>query len=636
MKKSIKLSLVLASLLSSLYAQESVVLEPLNIDSTAIKTDELKSTDAVEIYTAQDIEKAHVQNIYDFLNTQTSVTTMQSYGNPFTQMIDLHGYGLANGFENVVVTLNGRRLNNIDSMPQLLAGISPDSIERIEIIKSSGIVSVGDGANGGVINIITKKNSDTKEVSFYGGSYGTADGSFYVGDHTDKLSVSASGEAQKNDGIRTVDANGGKDANKLATGSFNLTYTPVDALELRLGATSARTDMTYGGSLTQSQYNANPSQISQSYYPSSHQLLDTDAVNAGFTYYIDDKISLHVDANHESKQTNNLTYMYAADYNYNSTKSSLDYNSDGVKLSAGIDAFNGKRESSSNETDKDNLAGFVMSSFTFGNSTIKAGYRFEKVSYSYNTTGVSLQDSHSLHGAELGYNYLLNKESSLFANYSHSYLAPDIDTFFNYGGSFNKFITPMEASNYTLGYNNIQTNNKFKASLYYVALKNEIYLDPMTYTNTNIDKSHKYGLDLYDKLLINQEFNVALNYNYVKAIIDQDSFNESYSGNLLPGVSNHTVKAVLNYLPNGFTTLALIETYRSEAYAANDFANNFSQKQAPYTTTDIAATYAKNNWEIFAKINNLFNQKNGLWVQDNAIYPVNFTTTAMAGVKLKF
>jgi iron complex outermembrane receptor protein len=53
-------------------------------------------------------------------------------------------------------------------------------------------------------------------------------------------------------------------------------------------------------------------------------------------------------------------------------------------------------------------------------------------------------------------------------------------------------------------------------------------------------------------------------------------------------------------------------------------------------TTDISATYAKKTWEVFAKINNLFNQKNGLWIKDDAIYPVNFTTTAIAGFKLKY
>ena len=198
MQKTIQFSLLSVALLSQLHAQE-ITLAPLEITSTAIKTDELKSTDAIEVYTQKDIEKAHVQNIYEFLNQQTSITSMPSFGNPFTQLLDIHGYGTSNGNQNIVITINGRKLNNIDNAAQLLSSISPSSISKIEIIKSSGIVTAGDGANAGVINITTKKTNE-KEIAFYMGSYGLVDGSFYIGHKDDKFAISASGEAQKNDG----------------------------------------------------------------------------------------------------------------------------------------------------------------------------------------------------------------------------------------------------------------------------------------------------------------------------------------------------------------------------------------------------------------------------------------------------
>jgi iron complex outermembrane receptor protein len=643
MKNNIKISLVLASLLSSLYAQDTVILEPLTVDSTAIKTDELRSTDAVEIYTAQDIQKAHVQNIYEFLNEQTSVVTMPSYGNPFTQLLDFHGYGTSNGNENIVVTINGRKINNIDSVPQLLSGISPESIERIEIIKSSGIVTAGDGANAGVINIITKKNSNEKSVTFYGGTYGVADGSFSFNHSDNKLSISASGEAQKSDGIRTIDANGGKDASRLSNGTFNLDYTPNEKLELHLGGSFARTDVIYGGSMTKDQYTSNPTQFSGY---TSHQLYDTDSINAGASYALSPSLSLHIDAGNERKKSNYVpSWSGPSLYTYNTGKISLDYTSDALSLTLGYDGFYGQREQAGNTFNKNNNAGFIMSALHFGNSTFKLGYRFEKVDYSFADQG--LNTSKNLHGVELGYNYALSKESSVFANYSHSYQAPDIDRFFGFNSStwqtyFSGALNPMEANNYTLGYNNIQKENKFKLSLYYIDLKDEIfyyadYSGPTSSKNTNIDKSHKYGLDLSDKYIINDEFNVVLNYNYVQAIIDKEINGvNDYAGNKLPGVSNHNVKATLSYLPNEHATFALTEVYRSEAYAADDFANNFSQKQDAYVSTDISATYTQKTWEIFAKINNLFNQKNGLWIYDDAIYPVNYTTTAMAGFKLKF
>jgi len=636
MNKTALSLLAFSALAHSVLAKNSVTLEPLTVSSTAIQTDELTSTDAVEVYTADEIEQAHVQNVYEFLNQQTSIIAMPSYGNPFTQKLDMHGYGIGNGYQNIVITVNGRRMNNIDMVPQLLSSISPASIDKIEIIKSSGIVTGGDGANAGVINITTKKNND-KELTLYGGNYGTVDGSFYLGYSDEKVSASANGERSKTDGIRTIDANGNKDKNELKTGSFNLAYTPIQALELRLGAAATRTEVIYGGPLTKDEFETDPFQPSTA----TEQEYSSDVFNAGASYFINDTISLNLDGFKEKKKSNYITYSSISDYTYNSLKGSFDYENNLFSLSCGIDGFNGQREGATNKTDKNSLAAFLMTQWYLGNSTLKAGYRFEKVTYKYKDAATDLKDDNALSGAELGYNYKISNAQSVFANYAHTYQAPDIDRFFNYGGTFNGFIDPMQADNYTLGYNYITTKNKFKIALYYVDLTNEIYYHPdPTYVNaknTNIDKSHKYGLDIYEKWIVSEQWNVALNYNYVQAIIDKESESgDDYAGNNLPGVSNHNIKATFSFLPTQNTTIALTQLYRSKAYAANDFNNNFLQKQKAYLSTDISATYTQENYELFAKINNLFSDSNGLWIQDDAIYPVNFTATAIAGLKLKF
>ena len=649
MKNTIKLSLISAALLSQLNAQE-ITLEPLEISSTAIKTDELKSTDAVEVYTQEDIEKAHVQNVYEFLNQQTSVTAMPSYGNPFTQLIDMRGYGTSTGNQNIVITVDGRKLNNIDNVPQLLSSISPSAISKIEIIKSSGIVIAGDGANAGVINITTKRTND-KEVSFYIGSYGLVDGSFYVGHKDETISLSATGEAQKTNGIRDINANGDKDQNSFATGSFNLAYNPTKELEFRVGASATKMDVIYAGSLTKSQYQDNVKQEGSFY---SKQKYNTNILNAGISYLLNDNISLIIDANHENKKSSFIPSTTSSNYTYDSATASLELDYDFVSIVTGIDTFYGDVESGGDVTTKNNLAAFIMSEFYFGDTTLKAGFRHEVVTYKYDSVNKHLDQKNSLNGAELGLNHMLNKQNSLFLSYSHAYQAPNIDTFFTTDWSnwptvskeFNGFIDPMTSDSITLGYNNFQQSNKFKINVYYIDLKNEIYYykdfinvyPNQLSTNTNIDKSHKYGLDLYDKYVINQNFNIMLNYNYVQAIIDDEKgrAGEDYSGNKLPGVSDHNAKITLGYLPNEHTTINLSHVYRSEAYGANDFENNFSQKQDAFNSTDISATYAKDNWEIFAKINNLFDQENGLWIQDDSIYPINYTRTALAGFKLKY
>lgn len=653
MKKTLQLSFLVATLVSASYANNKITLEPLVIESTAIQTNELQAADAIEVYTSQDIENSQAKDLYEFFNTQTSLITMPSSGNPFVQKLDMRGYGLGDGYQNIVITINGRRLNNIDMVPQLLSSISPESIEKIEIIKSSGIVIGGDGANAGVINITTKK-SNNKEISFYGGAYGAFGTSLYLGHSDETLSVSGAFKTEKFDGVRHIDADGHKDTNKLTNGNIDLVYTPNDSLEFRYGALFSKMDVFYGGTMTQEEYDSNPTQEGTGSF--AHQKFATNSLNAGVSSFITQKLSLNLDAYHEKKRSEYINYNTRTDYLYDSAKFSIDFKDEFFSLSAGADIFDGQRDSHANAysptntTEKKNIAGSIMTHFNYKNHSFKAGIRSEKVNYEYNEINTQLKDDHSLFGTELAYNYKIDAQSSLFANYARSYQAPDIDRFFTtiYPAPtfsrtvvFNGFIKPMKAHNYTLGYNHITPSNKFKISAYYLDLQDEIYYYPgiswVGAKNTNIDQSYKYGFDLYDKYIVSENFNLIFNYNYVQAIIDKELENgEDYSGNKLPGVSNHNAKLTLQYFPNDNTTLALTQVYRSKAYAIEDFANNMSQKQDAFKSTDISVKYAQKGYELFAKINNVFNQKNGMWIKEDAIYPINFTTTAIAGFTLKY
>jgi len=195
----------------------------------------------------------------------------------------------------------------------------------------------------------------------------------------------------------------------------------------------------------------------------------------------------------------------------------------------------------------------------------------------------------------------------------------------------------MKTDTLTVGYNRFSENNKLKLSVFYVDLEDEIYYDPSTWQNTNIEKSHKYGFDLYDKYILNAEASISFNYGYVRATMDElKDASSQFDGNELPMTPRHNLTVNYTYLPNSSTSLAITQVFRSESFAVNDFSNDFAQKNDAYNTTNISITYVKDNYELFAKINNLFNQRNGLWVQDDAIYPVDFTTTGIVGLKLIF
>jgi len=649
MKQTITLSLLSTLLLSSLQA-DTIELTPLTVESTRLDNNELNAPASVEIYTNEDIQKSHTQSLPDFLQKKSSVNIMPAYGNPFSPLLDIRGYGIERGNANIVVRINGRKINNIDNVPQLLTSISLKSIERIEITKGGGIVQNGDGANAGVINIITKQNNQ-KELSLAFGSQNTSDTSLYLGHADELISVSLLADLYKSDATRTIDANGNTDEKKLSNVALKLAINPLDDLELRFGGQKSSVDAIYGSYLTLDEYDKDPAQPGTTNFGASQQNYDVSVFNTGLSYSLLNNLDFQVDYSNEKKKSKNTYssgFVSASRYTYDNLSASLNYDVDGIQLITGFEAYLGNRDGYGGNIDKDNYAGYILAQYRSGSHTLKTGYRFERAFYTQDATTTDNTKAFSLHGTELSYNYKMDKNHSAYLSYARSYQSANIDQLLVYvfptGGVFKNFLDPMKADTYTLGYNNINTTNKFKASVFYTDLSNEFYyytgpggtFDPAS-KNTNIDESSKYGIELFDAYNINKQWDITALYNYTRAKIDKEVENGTdLGGNTLPGVPKHTVKTTLDYYPNQNTALSLIQNYRSEAFALNDTQNSFTQRQEQYLTTDISVSYTKDNYEIFAKLNNLFDHSNGLWIKDDAIYPVNFRRTFLTGLKLKF
>lgn len=633
MQKKISTSLVASFLLatSNLYSTQS--LETITVTSSLIKSDEKSATFATEIYTKQDIQSSKSKDIYDFLSSQTSVNVSPYFGNGFSQLLDLRGYGIANGGENVVVLVNGRRMNNIDSAPQLLSSIPIESIERIEILKGSGSVTYGDGANAGVINIITN-GKNNNYIKSYVGNNGSKNATASLGFNYEKIIANTLIDYTSTDGTR-VDLNDDKDENYNKNKNFNIIYFPTDDLELNLARNYSNMDTKYAGSLTLDEYKNNPNKANSF----TEQYLSSYVTTSGFKYNFNPNLSLESSYSDEDKRSEFTTFK--SKYEYKSFVSKLNYQENNYKVLLGVDGFDGDRIGTSDITNKNNKAVFVSGEYNISDDLkVSSGVRRENVEYKYEPNGAdTLKNDEYLNAYDLGINYQLDNISSIFANYNKSFQAPDIDKFFS-NGLFNDFIEPSKVNNYTVGYNNIQKNNKLKLSLFRADLKNEIYYyntgSWATSFNTNIDKSHKYGLEVFDKYLINDNLYTSVNYSYIIAKIDEENEgNGTYNGKDLPGVSKHNITVNLGYDINNLNTV-LSHTYRNSAYAADDFANNFNQKQEAYNSTDLGTSYTYQNVELFAKIQNLFDEDNGLWISDDVIYPVNFERTYYAGMKVKF
>jgi iron complex outermembrane receptor protein len=616
-------------------AQDIPLLDEILVTATRIPTSDILATYASEVHTRRMIEQTGSGTLYDYLAQHSSVQILPNYGNKFTPKIDMRGYGIGDGYQNIVITLDGRRLNNTDLGSQLIGAIPLADIERIEITKGSGSVMFGDGATAGSIQIVTRQHEGVS-VQASAGNFGSMASTVTAGLKKERLSLSASADYANLDGYSNPDSTGHTDASSNRSWRGGLQLRPVDRVKLNLDLASSRIDTRYIETLTQQEFDVNPAQNGGNTY--THQKLKSDLWRIGAGIELAEGLFLTANHSHEDKQTNWISYNSKSDYEYASDDLALQYQNDNFDIAIGAQRFDGTRISTSNRTSKDNNGWYAQGQYRFGETTVSAGARKENVEYTYNpNSGTNLLAEHDLSAWDVGVNHRLDNRLSLFANYNRAFQAPDIDRFFNFGGTFNNFIDPARSRTFNLGLNHVTPNNRLKATLFRSELLNEIFLDPFSYKNTNIDKSQKYGFELQDTWRVSEPFSVNLNYTLTRAIIDRENEGSgTYDGKDLPGVPKHSVNLSLAYRLSPATSFSLSHAWRSSTFAAEDFSNSFTQKQAAYQATDIAIRYRLKNLEWLASIDNLFEHANGLWIHDDAIYPVNFTRNWRVGMKASF
>ena len=644
MKKTTIASIISLAFTSHAFAVENINLDDVTVNASPFQQRESETTYASEIHTAKQIEASGAATLYDFLAQQTSLNILPNIGNKATPSINLRGFGGENGHQNVVITVDGQRLNNIDMQPQLLGAIPLGNIERIEISKGSGSVIYGDGAMAGAIQIITK-NKTGVTVSTSLGNFGQQNHAMNAGISERLFDLSASLAHDSHNGFSQKDTEGNKDSFTSDTQNVKLKIKPTDFLRIFAEATNSHNDIRYVNPLTKPQFDTDPKQNGGAAY--SHQGFDTKQWRLGAEYDITSSVKFATSHFQEDKLSEFVNYGSKAFYDYESNEISLRYLGDAFNIIGGLQAFSGARKGDTNVTKKDNESIFLQTEYSpywFSNAlTLSAGARNEIVEYRYApAAGAQLNASENLNAWDVGANYRFNPELTGFANYNQGFQAPDIDRFFKFGGGFNSFINPAKTKTINVGLNHIIVNNRFKATVFQTHLNNEIYYfqDSFNYLNshnTNIDKSHKYGLELQDNYKFNSQLSTSLIYNYTRAIIDQENDGAgAYDGKNLPGVPKHSVVANLNYQFVNHVSLNLNQTWRSAAFAYNDFANNLAQKQAQYQTTNVALNYQYKNMNFFTSINNLFAHENSIQVTNDAMYPVDFVRTWRVGMKADF
>jgi len=171
-------------------AQEAKHLDPVVVTATKIETPAEQLGAAVTVVPGDDVQKYHYETVEDVLRSVPGVEIRRSGGLGKISNISIRG---ANS-NQVQVLVDGVRVKSPTTGQADLSDISPDLIERVEVIRGPQATLYGADAIGGVVNIITKKGKGPFSATAEGGAgnYDTYTGRGWAGGTYSLFDYSAS------------------------------------------------------------------------------------------------------------------------------------------------------------------------------------------------------------------------------------------------------------------------------------------------------------------------------------------------------------------------------------------------------------------------------------------------------------
>jgi iron complex outermembrane recepter protein len=594
---------------------------------------------STSIITARDIERSPSSTLQDIIAREPGVQTWSTFGgvNGAGTIVDMRGFG-ASAASNTLVLVNGRRLTDIDLAGVDFSAIPRESIERIEVTRgNSGSVLYGDGAVGGVINIVTKTGVSLPPSVKLGGAYGTfqqREGNIAVTGSSGPFAASVFANAFNSDGYRVNNAI----EQRNVIGDFRYAfergsaYANITADDQKLGLPGARRV-----TLTSSQVDSDPRGATT---PTAFADKQGISATAGFTRMFDG-IELIVDGGvREKKQQafSEISGFASSDARmlttYSFTPRFIARNAIfGMpnKVIAGLDFYDASLDSNRGQrlTDPpvhrfalEQRSVGVYAQQTLGilpSTDVSWGARLQWMSLSardtfdpnapgafFDAPAIPLDTSENQHALHLGIEHRVNENVTLFGRLARSFRTPSVDErigVFSFPVDFNlrtQTSRDMEGGvRVRLGPVDVQT------SVYDMTLVDEIHFNPSVFANINLDPTHRYGVETSASWRVNDRLFVKGGAAFTRSVFREGPF----AGNDVPLVSRWTASGAVswNIWHNQLVADAVVR-YIGERRMDND-QTNFQPLIPPHTLVDLRLGGEHRNlfWSI--AIQNLFDVK---------------------------
>lgn len=585
-------------------------LETVYVSATRSETTQVPVATQIKVISAEEIRVSGAKLLSEVLRTQAGIQLTDSDGSG-ARNVTASMRGLS-GTNNVLVLVDGRKLNNPSLAAPALNTVSLKDVERIEIVQGSAGVLYGDQAVGGVINIITRR-AVAGEVD---GSVSVAAGSNNLEDYSASVrqgfenGLSYSLSAQKRNADNYRDNNQTAYENILGNLRYDFTkgFIFVDGQQVK-------DDLNLPGSISDAQALLDRHHTNS---PNDYSNQDTDTWRAGGGVSISENWQLLTEYSDRNEEG---IYFYD-NYWGGSTPAPTEYSvrvksltpraigeyetANGTAIATlGYDYIESDYESNNlyspvNSNQKQNSYYAQLVYPVLPKLTATIGARQSEVE-DKNHLKVQVQKD-DLTAKEFGLSYQFTNEWRAFGRYAESFrfgnadennaVLPDV-----------VFLKPQTGDSAELGVEWQGANAHVSYALYQVSLDDEIVYDSIRYANINLPDSEREGFTLDAETRLSDELALRFNYTYTDAKVVEGV----YDGKKVPFVAENTAAFTVLFTPVSPLTFSLEGIYTGSRYKGDD-ENNAQPELDPLTVFNLAAVYSYRQLELSARLNNITNE----------------------------
>jgi iron complex outermembrane receptor protein len=591
---------------------------------------------SVTVITAEEIANSSARTVQDVLSTVAGVHVFGAGGTSPT--IDLRGFGMT-GMSNTLILLDGVRQNTNDQSAVNLSFIPLASIERIEIVRGSGAVQYGDGATGGVINVITRagyREQNHASITATIGSFALRQTNANFSLAGDRVSVDGFIDSMTTKHYRDNSAErrdgGGLGINwKLDDGSVRLYARSSSDGQGLAGA--RRVNPAAGTNL----YESDPSGAATPYDNGTTKsnvvgLQADHRLGAGRLY-------VQLASRDKTTSTNWVSYSDKDQRILNEDSGSVRYVLPFAKADQwqiGYDFLSGDASTSNNEygaytslrtisSSKQRHQGLFSEAQVdlWSGARATVGGRIQRVDDNLlcnsATSGVSgclnSSDNRELHAWSLGLRQALAGDWSLYAKHAQSFRLPNADDV----QSISSALSPQLSHDSEIGIEWAQNQASMRAALFRSDVTNEIHYLPYAYNsaylsnsgaNVNLDPTRHQGVELEGKLPLGRRVALSTNLTWQQATFRSGESNGvNLAGKQVPMTPSWLANLDLSWKITELTQASLALNYVGKQRLDNDQSNSFGAQLGAYTLVNarISHQFSKSVSAAFS-VNNLFNR----------------------------